>query len=780
MLTIPKTQPKAPKIERISTQKWMKGVVTTLDDGRMPVDGLVQGDNMVLTEDGTIRPRPSLQKYGPQPVGTVLGELAQFRVVDGLDTTNWMVTMQAVARSEVQTLSITGTPTGGTFTLTYSGQTTSAIAYNASAATIQTALLALSNLDTGDVVCTGGALPGAAVTITFGGTLKNTDISAITTTDSLTGGTTPKSAITETTKGGTFGHIYIAKPEDTAWTKVDHDFDGTAKAHFRQLDDKVLITNGVDTFSYLSIPDSTVTVFDALDNPDAPTSATVSTDLQGTAYTIYYAVTANSKVGETTGTAKTCTVKYTRDQWGTDGTKSVEIAWDTVTGVQFWNVYCATTADGDDNPVWGLLASGISADTLTFTDYGVTSTGIPNTQTPLPLANATAGPKASRCEVINGRIWLTGDDNNPYYVWYGGDYGYEFDFTWANGGGFIPIGHGSIEIPIKVWNFRSGQGDPQIKCLTRGLNGGGKRYTIAPTTISLGSTSITVWGATEDYGASGTDSPDGLVSYNNSTYYPSRDGFKDLGTKPQLQNLLSNDDVSQTIQPDLSTISNEYMDGCVVMAFEGKIYWALPIGATTNNQIWVLDLDRQGAWMKPWSVKADWLTLIADNSGVTHKVVVQGSTIYELSYNTLTTDDGEAFITAGATGQIRTSDDGQDWMRLIKVVITVLRPQGLINFIVNGFTSNNKLVTVGTGSLDATANSPTLGWGEAGWSAFGWSNFDTVPKITANASQDVSIKVNKDVQYFTVNWSSTQAGSDYALSNMVGIYVDAGIKNLSK
>ena len=38
---------------------------------------------------------------------------------------------------EVQTVTITGGPTGGTFTLTWGGQTTAAIAYNATAATVQ-------------------------------------------------------------------------------------------------------------------------------------------------------------------------------------------------------------------------------------------------------------------------------------------------------------------------------------------------------------------------------------------------------------------------------------------------------------------------------------------------------------------------------------------------------------------------------------------------------------------------------------------------------------------
>lgn len=81
--------------------------------------------------------------------------------------------------NEVQTISLSGSPHGGTATLTYDGQTTAGIAYNASAGTIQTALIALSNLASGDVVCTGGPWP-AAVTVTFGATLANTDVVAIT------------------------------------------------------------------------------------------------------------------------------------------------------------------------------------------------------------------------------------------------------------------------------------------------------------------------------------------------------------------------------------------------------------------------------------------------------------------------------------------------------------------------------------------------------------------------------------------------------------------------
>jgi hypothetical protein len=104
--------------------------------------------------------------------------------------------------NDVQTLTITGGPTGGTFALTWSGQTTATIPWNASAGTVQTALAALSNVGAGNVVCTGGPLPGTAVVVTFTGTLGNTAQVAIAIgTSSLTGGASPAPSIAHTTVG---------------------------------------------------------------------------------------------------------------------------------------------------------------------------------------------------------------------------------------------------------------------------------------------------------------------------------------------------------------------------------------------------------------------------------------------------------------------------------------------------------------------------------------------------------------------------------------------------
>lgn len=70
------------------------------------------------------------------------------------------------------TVTIGGSPTGGTFTLSVGAQTTAAIAYNATASAVQSALAALSTVGTGNVQVTGSA--GGPYTVAFDAAVTGT------------------------------------------------------------------------------------------------------------------------------------------------------------------------------------------------------------------------------------------------------------------------------------------------------------------------------------------------------------------------------------------------------------------------------------------------------------------------------------------------------------------------------------------------------------------------------------------------------------------------------
>lgn len=112
--------------------------------------------------------------------------------------------------NHVTVYTLTGAPTGGTFTLTYSAQTTAAIPYNATAAQVQAALEALSNIGEGEVDVTGGPLLTAPIQVTWRGTLAGV-VTNPTVTGSFTGGSTP----TLTPTSGTVGAAYTSAVKHT-------------------------------------------------------------------------------------------------------------------------------------------------------------------------------------------------------------------------------------------------------------------------------------------------------------------------------------------------------------------------------------------------------------------------------------------------------------------------------------------------------------------------------------------------------------------------------------
>lgn len=127
----------------------------------------------------------------------------------GLDAPILNAGAPSAGTDEVQTLTIGGTPTGGTFKLTFDGHTTAAIAWsstnNTLIANVDAALEALPNIGTGGVTCADVDLSSGIgdMTITFVAALGKLAVSTITVADNSMTGTAPTAAVAETTPGVT-------------------------------------------------------------------------------------------------------------------------------------------------------------------------------------------------------------------------------------------------------------------------------------------------------------------------------------------------------------------------------------------------------------------------------------------------------------------------------------------------------------------------------------------------------------------------------------------------
>ncbi|MGB8226167.1 MAG: flagellar hook-basal body complex protein [Sedimentisphaerales bacterium] len=144
---------------------------------------------------------------GYKPDGTALGSSPTVDLTMPVtatttldDVLDWLNTSEGTAAvPEVQTVTLSAAPDAGHFHLTYGGETTAAINWNATADDIETALEALSTVAVGDITVSAAMANG--VTFTFNDTLGDVglltmDSSALTNT-----GAPITSSIAQTTQG---------------------------------------------------------------------------------------------------------------------------------------------------------------------------------------------------------------------------------------------------------------------------------------------------------------------------------------------------------------------------------------------------------------------------------------------------------------------------------------------------------------------------------------------------------------------------------------------------
>ena len=117
------------------------------------------------------------------------------------------MTNYGYAADALQLVQLTGSPTGGSFTLSFGGDTTSAIAYNATAATVQADLEALASIGSGNVVVVPE--PGGGWQVRFAGTLGGQyQVGLAADGSGLTGGTSPGVSVSILSAGGDSGAAF--------------------------------------------------------------------------------------------------------------------------------------------------------------------------------------------------------------------------------------------------------------------------------------------------------------------------------------------------------------------------------------------------------------------------------------------------------------------------------------------------------------------------------------------------------------------------------------------
>ena len=539
-----------------------------------------------------------------------------------------------------------------------------------------------------------------------------------------------------------------AASDPTKWRLTD----------FKQLRNRLYVANAVDHLSFVDLITKVPTFYTTVASPGAPTIT--RTTLTSGSYNNYYKVSAINTIGESIASTETLiTTNKVRSSWSTAAIENLGVSWTAVTGANRYNVYWS---DSSGNEIFLDSVSGTS-----YTDTGQT---IPNLYVAAPAFDGTSGPRVGKLEISGNRLWATLDTDNVQRVWWTAAGANVGSFDPYSGGGYIDLNLGSQERPVDIKQFRDGKGNQQVIVLTSSPNGGGQVWFITLSASNIGTVNVVIPAALSQ-GSIGSSAPFGSVQAQNNTFYPSTKGFQSVGSSQAIFNVLVTNEVSANIRKNVQAIpatSASYING---IYYFGKIYWAVPYGSKWNNQVWLLDLERQ-CWNIAWNIGIKQFCEYTDSAGNTHLLAIPlaGSSgnlsennLIEFSSN-FSGDSGAVFPTELQSGLIHFDKDHFTWAWVRKIYFELGRPKGSINLSVSGTKPNKGILPLKNRSVgDATLANSSAGIGNDLMGTVLLGQSSVAPKSFGQSSIKKVILVNSMLNNIRFDLATNGLGADYKL-----------------
>lgn len=418
------------------------------------------------------------------------------------------------------------------------------------------------------------------------------------------------------------GKLY-SQTDGGSFTLLGGTYDDEAWAMGVQAKDKVYIFNGVDKLSYVKLSDNSINTYTTLATPVI--SSVVYTGTAATT-THYYRVSANNAVGESIASAVVSdNLAKDRNSW-VENTDYMDITWGAVAGASSYTIYYSS------NNIDFYELYSVNSTSLTFRDLGTIALNIFKLA---PEGNSTDGPifRWMYVDSKNSQVFGIATDNKFYYSAPGATTAStSADFSPFNGGGFVTIDEGSDTYLNFIDGFRTGKGDPVVTVSARGAAGKGKLFHVSFETLTVGDQTIVYPFVIEANGQASTYAPRATIKERDALWYPTGTDFKSTGTSQNIVNILTTNNVSQVINDvDIPRLSLNSLDKAVGVSYMDKLYFALPVGATENNEIWYLDLARKNLWVLRWPIAAKEMWLYEDNNGTTHHCVLVDNIVLEFT-----------------------------------------------------------------------------------------------------------------------------------------------------
>jgi hypothetical protein len=495
------------------------------------------------------------------------------------------------------------------------------------------------------------------------------------------------------------------------------------------------LTNGTDNIIRYD-GSTTLVTYTTLATPAAPTI--VETGLAGTGYTYYYRCSLVNLIGFSIASVASAAVQSAlpREAWN----NTTDYATITVPAFIATQTRCDIymSSDGGTNYYY-LDSTLVSGDT--YRDNG-SALIIPSTTA--PIGNTTQGPLVKELVNVGSRMYGVRDTANPSRIWFSSGI-IQGAFSNAYDGGYLGWQTGGKYRPMKVEDYRDGKGTPLATVWCSSADGQGCILQMSLDTFTVGDISVTIPSAYQLPGSRGTPAPGSVVNVLNDYMFYNSQAFYNLGSRAQFLNLLSTDESSANIRPDVRNISAAAEANIASTYFEGRVYFSVPYLSTSNNYTAVYDTEKK-AWLpKAFTIGFSKFLRYTDTGHGRRLLAIKpgDSRLTEISTN-IKGDYGVAFAVEIATGLYPTAKDRFEFQFTEEGEVEFSNPQGDINVELVGIERTSGYSTIGTKTITgAGSSSLTTGWDARDWDTYAWD--DTSDVSLADVSSESSLK-----RYFVV------------------------------
>ena len=500
---------------------------------------------------------------------------------------------------------------------------------------------------------------------------------------------------------------------------------------------------------------TTLAAYTALPTPVG--NAPSKTGLAGTTYTYGYRVSAVNNIGYTLASPRqTIQVDRTRDQF--DSTNFVTFTWTAVPGAVRYDIYVGQTA-GEEAYIGSVEGNA----TTTYLDKLNALEQVANI---VPDSNTTQGPRVGDMAVIGTRLYATADRDFPYRVWISGAGRYLGMFSSAYDATYIDLQKGGLFKPVKVEDYRDGKGTPLATVWCKSKDGRGCVWQGTLESFTVGNITFPVPNFYKLPGSRGTDAPMSVINVLNDYFYYNSQAFYNLGSRAQFMNLLSTDEASANIRPDVKSIRASAAGGIVAHFEDAKLYFSVPYDSNTNNAIIMYDTERR-AWLpRAFNFGVERFFTYVDINGARHTLVWKtGDNKFTEISSKYKGDYGKPFYVSIMTGLVHVNPRNRfEFMWIEEAEVEFANVGGEINIELSGITREDGFTTVNTKKIPATGT--LYSWTTHTWTTHKWT--DTNQQITSYAepSKKAYFNVQRDMNAYQYRITANSLAAAFTLRTL--------------